>query len=766
MTFPTLFPTDLSNKSRSRIASVSIKLTLCLASTLLLSSCGSEPLPVGQAEFADAMENLRSGDISAADEMFGAAADADPARPWRALGAARKIEVFSYAFGALKQYESIVRLSPDFDSGYTAFCRLALAYGKADLAKLMARQYASQLGVNYAPEEDAGQTVVSSSIRAFHLIAGQIEIELGEYENSESRLRSLLSSFGDDGEIRFALASALLAQDRVDEALEQAADANEHSDNSRAVSMAGVGFYIEANRAKSAIDLLENLKKDYADDIQIDRFIFESYLKLGYLDFADSKITSVAASGVPENVLWLMRAQLSQSVGEFRRAYNLYLYAHSLEKTNHELYRVAAQAIARANNFIMAEDNMKNALIYIDDGKNSEEYVADAYLDMAELYSWTRQWKRCLSNIDKAQAVFGETGRLEFMRIHALTFLLAEDSARGFLQTLTAKNNALPVWNLGIAGSFTDLKELDSADIYLDKVLSRFPKNLPALLSKVKLAQLAQDTVSYRRAVDQLLEFHPRDQRALKLAIAHSGSVGGFSRALDLSERLIAYFPGNLSAYQLSNRIVSRSDGVGAGRKYLLQAIENNPGLPAALHVLSIDFLHSGETDSVATYVLKALEMDPGYIPSLLSLGLLYENRNQTDSAIALYRKVIERDPFSGEAFNNLAWAIAEADMDPRQAANYAREAIGLSGGRVAKMHTTLGWSYHKQGRYDAASISFRQSVNLDPNGPLKHCLMGINYEKWDQSENAIRELKTALEQGIRGKYLKLTEEALLRLKG
>lgn len=764
------FPTQLnvSRITRPRLSSNSFILSLCLVSSILLSGCGSDPLPAGQAEFADAMEALRSGDISAAEEKFGEAAEADPARPWRALGAARGTEVFSYSFGALKKYESIVRLSPDFDSGYTAFCRLALVHGKVDMAKFMAQKYAAHLGVSYfeQPAEGAEQAAVSPALRGFHLMAGRIDTDLGEYEKAETRLRSLLSSIGADGEVYLALASALLAQDRTDEALGAVQKAIENGHESRATSLGAVDFYIEANRARSAIEALEDLKKNYPDDIQIDRFIFESYLKLGYLDVADSKITRLEKSAAPENVVWLMRAQLSEMVGEFRRAYNLYLYAHSLEKTNHELYRAVARAAARGSNFVAAEDNMKNALIYIDNGTNSKEYVADAYLDLAEFYLWTRQWKRCLRNIAKAERIYGGTGRLEFMRINAWRALLFPDSARTYLATLTARGEELSAWNLGIAGSFTDLEELDSADVYVDKVLARYPNNFAALLSKVELTQLAEDSVLYRQAVDRLLDSHPRDQHALKLAIAYTGSAGRLSRSLDLAERLIDYFPGSLSGYQISSRIASQADGPGAGRKYLRKAIENNPDLPASFHVISIDFLLSGEVDSAAVYVAKALEKDPGYIPSLLSLGLLFEHRNQSDSAISLYREVIVRDPFSADAFNNLAWAIATAGLNPLEAANHAREAINLSGGVRANMHTTLAWAYHKQGRYDFANISFIQSVRMEPNDPLNRCLMGINHESLGRTEDAMRELNTALELGLQGKYRKLAEEALKRLAG
>ena len=712
------------------------------------------------------MEILRSGDISGAGGKFGAASEADPARPWRELGRAREIEAFSYSFGALKKYESIVNLSPDFDSGYTAYCRLALAHGKPHLAEYMARKYAARLAVSYLPAESApnAEQTVDPALRAFHLMAGRTEIAQGLYDKAEGRLRNLRLSFANDPEVQFALASALLAQDRVDEALETAR--RENGQKSRAGSLAAVEFYIEANQANSAIEALQDLKNTYSDDIQIDRFIFESYLKLGYPDIADSKISELEKDGAPENVLWILRAQLSENVGEFRRAYNLYLYAHSLEKTNHELYRAAARAIALGHNFVLAEDNMKFALIHIDDGTNSEEYIADAYLDLAEFFLWTRQWKLTLSNIDKAERMFGEKGRLEFMRINALKSILLQDSARAHLALLTARKKEIPAWNLGIAGSFIDLGELDSANVYLDKVLDRFPKNFAALLFQVELRQLAADTALHRQAVEELVDSQPRNQHALKLAIAFTAAAGRLSQSLDLAERLIEYFPGSLSAYQISSRIATQSDGSGAGRRYLQRAIENNPDLPAAYHVLSIDFLRSGQVDSAAAYVAKALELDPDYIPSLLTSGLLLENRNQSDSAISLYRKVIERDPFSAEAFNHLAWAMVESEMNPREAANHAREAINLSGGVNAKMHTTLAWAYHKQGRYDVAKISFMRSTSMEPNDPFKRYLMGINYESLGQPEDALRELNLALELGVKGKYRLLAEAAVLRLGG
>ncbi|MFQ5608512.1 MAG: tetratricopeptide repeat protein, partial [Candidatus Zixiibacteriota bacterium] len=244
---------------------------LALSAMTLLGGCGQEPLPAGQAQFARGLELLHSGKIERADEEFAAASEVDPARPWRELGGVRKIEAYSLSLGALREYESMINLAPDFDSGYTGFCRVALRNGKTHLAKIIAQKYADQLGLDYsqapALTESSGATgatgatgasgatgtvaAISAAERSFHLIYARVEIQNGEYARAERRLRGLLTTLPDDDEVRLALASALAAQSKMALALAEAEEALRGSGDNRAVLINGVDFYIDANQADS-----------------------------------------------------------------------------------------------------------------------------------------------------------------------------------------------------------------------------------------------------------------------------------------------------------------------------------------------------------------------------------------------------------------------------------------------------------------------------------------------------------------------------------
>ncbi|MFQ5608365.1 MAG: tetratricopeptide repeat protein, partial [Candidatus Zixiibacteriota bacterium] len=399
-------------------------------------------------------------------------------------------------------------------------------------------------------------------------------------------------------------------------------------------------------------------------------------------------------------------------------------------------------------------------------GSTSEEYVADALLDFADFYLLTRQWKGSLRQMRHAEPVFEGTPRFEFMRIRALTSLLLADSADVLVGSLAGRHKTELPWLLGFIRHFIDRGAADSARAYLDLALEVAEADFGVLLAHVELAQLGGDSLEYRRALEDLVEAHPRDLRSLRLLAAYHNAGGRPALALDLADRMIEYYPGNLSSYQFAARVATREDGSAAGLRYLRLAAKNNPELPAIYHMLSVSFLRDGLSDSVENYVNRSLELDPDYIPSRLSRGLFLESQGKTDSAIAIYRGVIERDPFSAEAFNNLAWVMASNDIDPAAAANHAREAISLSGGVKANMHGTLGWAYFKQKRYKFANVAYLRAIQMDPGDPFKRYLIGINLESLGKNDEALRELRTALDLGIQGTYRQLTEQAVARLGG
>jgi tetratricopeptide (TPR) repeat protein len=94
---------------------------------------------------------------------------------------------------------------------------------------------------------------------------------------------------------------------------------------------------------------------------------------------------------------------------------------------------------------------------------------------------------------------------------------------------------------------------------------------------------------------------------------------------------------------------------------------------------------------------------------------------------------------------NNLAYFLAERNMEMNKALDLARKARELGGENPAIMDT-LGWIYYKKEIYDSAIQEFSNCVEKEPGNPIFNYHLGLAYnKKWDYI-NAKKYLEKALE--------------------
>jgi tetratricopeptide (TPR) repeat protein len=70
----------------------------------------------------------------------------------------------------------------------------------------------------------------------------------------------------------------------------------------------------------------------------------------------------------------------------------------------------------------------------------------------------------------------------------------------------------------------------------------------------------------------------------------------------------------------------------------------------------------------------------------------------------------------------------------------------------------------HKSKRYDQANTAYQRAIQLAPSDPIKMYLQGINFEVWGKPDEAREHLQKAIDLGISGNYLSLTQQAIGRL--
>jgi uncharacterized protein (TIGR03790 family) len=110
----------------------------------------------------------------------------------------------------------------------------------------------------------------------------------------------------------------------------------------------------------------------------------------------------------------------------------------------------------------------------------------------------------------------------------------------------------------------------------------------------------------------------------------------------------------------------------------------------------------------------RALEVEPRLSIANLRLAALYESRAEYDKAIERYRAIIAVDPNNLIALNNLAYALAERQHQPKEALPLAQKAYGLA--PAPEIADTLGWIHHLLGDDAAAARWLDKAVTDAPN--------------------------------------------------
>ncbi len=734
-----------------------------LLSIITISGCSQSNLPAGEKEFAAGVHALELGDTASAHTLFSEAEQNDPARPWQKLGEAQEYELYSSPFGATKTYFDIMSLTPDFDSAYTAYCRLALLSGKTQLAWKAVQLYARNRGVTEASESGGD----ASARRNYDLIVARILQLRGEIERAESRLEDLSRSLSGDGEVKIALASIILQQGRIDEALALVKSALDANDTRRDVVVSAINFYVDAGYAKEAIDLLTKARKrEDPKNIWANGLAIRTYLRLGYLDYASFTLSQMKMQGAPEGLTTYLDAVITEAMGASNQAKERYLYSLPLSNRNMELFRDAARAATGARNFIEMENNMNSFNLQLSKANYPAEYIADAHLQYAEFYVALQQWSSALTELESARSVFAGSPRFELLYGQTLYSMQAKDSAKALFSQMAVNHKGSFEWQRGLALTYAAIGEFNSADSHITTALEMQPKDFVSLAAKVDITRKKSDSVGYAKAVEQLVQAYPRNKRTLRIHSDYYLSLGDNVSALDIANRMIELYPGDLSVYNYAASVVGSKYGAKQGLKYLNDAQKENPTIPAPYRKLSAYYIRTGELDSAQSYWSKANSLDSTDVATLLTKGVLLEAKGFPDSAITTYKHIIQLDPFSADAFNNLAWVMANNNLESATASNFAREAIALSGGGNGSMHGTLGWALFKEKKYPEAQAALLFAIKYDPQDPFKRFLLGSVLEEWGKKNGAVEQFQKALDLGISGSYRKVVEETLGKLKG
>lgn len=380
------------------------------------------------------------------------------------------------------------------------------------------------------------------------------------------------------------------------------------------------------------------------------------------------------------------------------------------------------------------------------------------------------------------------------------------------LQTLNSRLPQNPVVRFNLARAYQQRGDLDAARVQYSEAIKNRPDFLPARLGLAHVYAAKQDLGKALQEVDETLKLSPDFLQAkifkanlLLLAGSYKGARTEAEQVLkvapnqtetrfilagiDLAEKRYKEAEANLKAlteqfpndrrpmialaevYAVTNRgplaleylqaqiqkhpdaselKLARANLAVREKNYDLAIKEYQAMIDADPKALDI-YMKMGEAQrrkgdvagSFAT-LQKAQQLAPQSVAANLQLAMTYEQNGRRRDAKGLYENIIKVEPNNAVALNNLAFIIAEDGGDLDLALTFAQKAKQQLPNHD-DVADTLGWIYIKKNLSDSAITIFQDLTVKQPNNALYHYHMGMALFQKGDKVKAKQSLQTAL---------------------
>lgn len=176
-------------------------------------------------------------------------------------------------------------------------------------------------------------------------------------------------------------------------------------------------------------------------------------------------------------------------------------------------------------------------------------------------------------------------------------------------------------------------------------------------------------------------------------------------------------------------------------------AIRLDPTDVMATFNLGLAHIKQGDREKALELFLEALELDEDNPEVAYQIGVCHREKGDTDLAIGYLEKAAGNSPKGAHVFRALGECYLAKEMH-REATKAYEKVIKLNP-TDAKSLSTLGYLYGVIGEnLEIAIVLCRESTKIDPDNSLYRYRLGKLYQQDRDYENAIKELKMAVDLG------------------
>jgi len=329
-------------------------------------------------------------------------------------------------------------------------------------------------------------------------------------------------------------------------------------------------------------------------------------------------------------------------------------------------------------------------------------------------------------------------------------------------RTLNFKMRELPAARVSDYLAFTRAVESDETQLL---VVENSTTGAPAIPSTVSADELLEAGIAAlnagnaREAIPLLqhaVEIDPKSKQGWNdLGLTYL-RLGQFDQAAAAFQKQIAVNPYDEHAYNYLGLTLQQQQKFPEATEAFKKQIEMNPLDPIAHAALGALFLEQHKYSEAVPELDKATVLAPDNAELEVSLGQALLNTGEKDKALEAFEKGVDiaQTPV---VWNNVAYALAEHNLELDQAAQYAESAIAATAANLRNIELarlslddlhqvaaigvywdTLGWINFRKGELDQAERYIRAAWLLNQHGEVGDHLAQI-YEKRGEKEKAAR---------------------------
>jgi cellulose synthase operon protein C len=269
-----------------------------------------------------------------------------------------------------------------------------------------------------------------------------------------------------------------------------------------------------------------------------------------------------------------------------------------------------------------------------------------------------------------------------------------------------------------------------------------------AAASSLRVARLqAQEREDEALAV---LETLMRDQGTsagaeLEIVRTHLRN-GDLAAAENFVERKLAEDPQDPLMRFLKASIYASSDRAAEAEEIYAALLAENPDQETVWRTLYALQSREGRFEEARATLERGLEALPGAPNLQWALAGEYEREGDIDAAIAIYEDLYARNSDSIIVANNLASLISTYRTDEESLARAWNIARRLRGTDRPEFQDTYGWIALRRGEVEEALAHLEPAAASLPQDPLVQFHLGMAYARADRRDEAIRQLRHAVE--------------------